>query len=94
LVTAARYRLRLVAVVHNDGKYGAIRNLQRRKHESRFIDTDLGNPDFVKLADACGVPGERAADAATLAAALRRALGRDEPTLIEVPDEWRSLRDG
>jgi acetolactate synthase-1/2/3 large subunit len=92
LATAARYRRRVIALVHNDSTYGAIKNIQRRAHDSRYIDVDLNNPDFPALAAAYGVPGERAHDAAELRLALRRALDRDGPSLIEVPDAWRPLR--
>jgi thiamine pyrophosphate-dependent acetolactate synthase large subunit-like protein len=92
LATAARYQLRLIAIVHNDSAYGAIKNLQRRKHEARYLDVDLNNPDFVKLSEAYGVPGRRARNQEEFALALREALRRRGPSLIEVPDEWRSLR--
>jgi thiamine pyrophosphate-dependent acetolactate synthase large subunit-like protein len=42
------------------------------------------NPDFVALAHACGAAGARLRDAASLAAALRDALARSGPTLLEV----------
>ena len=32
LATAARYSLQVVAIVHNDSTYGAIKNIQRRDH--------------------------------------------------------------
>ena len=92
LATAARYNLRMIIIVHNDNAYGAIKNLQRLKYDARYRDTDLNNPDFVALASAFGVPGRRAADAASFALALREALPRQGPSLIEVPDEWRYLR--
>ena len=92
LATAMRYRRRVIALVHNDATYGAIKNIQRRAHEARYRDVDLNNPDFPALAAAYGVPGERARDAAELRQAIRKALGRDGPSLIEVPDEWRTLR--
>jgi acetolactate synthase-1/2/3 large subunit len=92
LATAARYGLRVVAVVHNDSAYGAIKNLQRTQYDRRYRDTDLNNPDFVRLAEAYGVPAARARTAAEFAATLREAIGRGGPGLIEVPDEWRSLR--
>jgi acetolactate synthase I/II/III large subunit len=92
LATAVRYRQRLVVIVHNDSAYGAIRNLQRARYEARYIDTDLNNPDFVKFAESFGVPATRAADAEAFTAALRAALKRGGPSLIEVPDQWRSLR--
>ncbi len=59
LATAARYGLRLIAVIHNDSAYGAMKNLQRLKHEGRYRDSDLNNPNFVQLAAAYGVPGVR-----------------------------------
>jgi thiamine pyrophosphate-dependent acetolactate synthase large subunit-like protein len=92
LATAARYQLRLIAIVHNDSAYGAIKNLQRKQHGGRYLDTDLDNPDFVKLAEAFGVPAVRATDQGPFRAALAEALRRSGPSLIEVPDTWRSLR--
>ena len=92
LATAVRYRRRVIALVHNDSTYGAIKNIQRRAHDARYRDVDLNNPDFPALAAAYGVPGERAHDAAELRQAIRSALDRDGPSLIEVPDAWRLLR--
>ena len=59
LATAVRYRLRVIALVHNDSTYGAIKNIQKRAHEGRYLDVDLNNPDFLQLAAAYGVPGSR-----------------------------------
>jgi len=93
LATAVRYRLRLIAVVHNDSTYGAIKNIQQRAHEARYLDVELNNPDFLQLAAAFGVPGRRAHGPDELQLAVREALDRDGPSLIEVPDQWRFLRD-
>jgi acetolactate synthase I/II/III large subunit len=92
LATALRYKLRLITVVHNDSAYGAIKSIQRQKHESRYVDTDLNNPDFIHLAESFGLRASRAHNAAEFAAALRGALQYDGPSLLEVPDDWRSLR--
>jgi acetolactate synthase-1/2/3 large subunit len=92
LATAARYGLRVIAVIHNDSAYGAMKNLQRIKYEGRYCDSDLNNPNFVQLAAAYGVPGVRVRDAAEFATALRTAIARGGPGVIEVPDEWRYLR--
>lgn len=92
LATAVRYQLKLVAIVHNDSAYGAIKLRQRTDFGGRYRDTDLNNPDFVKFGESFGVPSARARDAGEFAAALREALRRDGPSLIEVPDEWRSHR--
>jgi acetolactate synthase I/II/III large subunit len=92
LATAARYGLRLIAIVHNDSTYGAIKHQQRVKFLGRYLDTDLNNPDFLQLAAAYGVPAARARNEEEFRAALRQAIGRGGPGLIEVPDEWRYLR--
>ena len=93
LATAVRYRLRVIALVHNDSTYGAIKNIQERDHDGRYLDVELNNPDFLQLAAAYGVPGQRVREAEELRAAVRAALDRDGPSLIEVPDQWRFLRD-
>lgn len=92
LATAARYGLHVIAVVHNDSAYGAIKNIQQRNHGGRFRDTDLNNPDFVKLAEAFGVPAGRASTPEDFQRQLRTAVARRGPSLIEVPDRWRYLR--
>jgi acetolactate synthase-1/2/3 large subunit len=92
LATAARYRLNMIILVHNDSAYGAIKHLQRIKCEGRYRDTDLNNPDFGRLAEAFGIPSRRAMDAAGFREALREAISLRGPMLIEVPDEWRYLR--
>jgi acetolactate synthase-1/2/3 large subunit len=93
LATAVRYNLRVIALVHNDATYGAIKNIQDRVHEGRYLDVDLNNPDFRALAAAFGVPGFRASTAEELRSAIRTCLAQDGPGLIEVPDRWRFLRD-
>ncbi len=93
LATAVRYRLRVIALVHNDSTYGAIKNIQDRNYERRYLDVELNNPDFLDLAHAYGVPARRAASPRELDRALHEALDRDGPSLIEVPDQWRYLRD-
>ena len=93
LATATRYRLRVIALVHNDSTYGAIKNIQDRNHDARYLDVELNNPDFLELAAAYGVAGGRATNPDELTSAVRQALDRDGPSLIEVPDRWRYLRD-
>ena len=92
LATAARYRLRLVIIVHNDDAYGAIKHYQHKRFSARYRDTELNNPDFLALAAAFGIPARRTPDEGSFIAAMREAMTRDGPFLIEVPDAWRDLR--
>jgi acetolactate synthase-1/2/3 large subunit len=93
LCTATRYSLHLIAIVHNDCTYGAIKNIQKHRYQGRYLDTELNNPDFIQLAAAYGVPAYRARTADELVFAMRKALAFAGPSLIEVPDQWRFLRD-
>jgi thiamine pyrophosphate-dependent acetolactate synthase large subunit-like protein len=93
LATAVRHRLSLIALIHNDSTYGAIKNIQQHVFEGRYVDVDLTNPDFLALAVAFDVPGHRAQTPDELRSAIRHALSHDGPSLIEVPDRWRFLRD-
>lgn len=93
LATVARYGLRMMAVVHNDSTYGAIKNIQKRNHEARYLDTELNNPDFLQLALAYGVPARRVHEPDDLRVAVQEAMERDGPSVIEVPDQRRQIRD-
>jgi acetolactate synthase-1/2/3 large subunit len=93
LATAVRYKLPVIAVVHNDGTYGAIKNIQQHAFQARYLDVELTNPDFLALAAAYGVPAHRTGSPDELRAAVRSCLDQGGPSLIEVPDRWRFLRD-
>jgi acetolactate synthase-1/2/3 large subunit len=93
IATAVRYQLPLISLVHNDSTYGAIKNIQDRVHEGRYLDVELNNPDFLLLAAAYQIPGYRVTGPDELRTAIREALKRGGPSLIEIPDRWRFLRD-
>jgi benzoylformate decarboxylase len=92
LWTAARYGLRSIFVICNNGQYLI---LKRRLHayngpaakQQTYIGIDLVQPtiQFVALAQALGVHAERAERPADLQQALKEALQRPGPTLIDVP---------
>jgi len=84
LSTAVREKINVVIVVFNDNAYGNV---------ARDLDESWGgshgaaviNPDFLKLADAYGVVGMRAAAPTDVGDLLRKAVSLDRPVLIEVP---------
>lgn len=84
LATAAAHRIGLVTVVFNNSAYVNVRRDQQRLYEGRLAGADLQNPDFVRLAESFGVEAHRTSSPQTLRPLLERALGRDQPTLIEV----------
>ena len=92
LVVAAELGLRVTFVVFANKTLGLVRQMQDDAYGARHFATDMRVPDFVKMAQACGVRGVRVSDAAALGAAARRALRTKGPCLIEVvtPKEARA----
>ncbi len=85
LATAVQYGINVVVIVFNDNAYGNVLRAQVEQFEGHVLGTELYNPDFVKLAEAYGVRGVSAHDAAQLELALREAMAADTLTVIEVP---------
>ncbi|MDQ3523465.1 MAG: thiamine pyrophosphate-binding protein [Chloroflexota bacterium] len=89
LATAVQFRLGIPVIIFNDSTYSAVKAEQHSSRDQRYSAVDLVNPDYVKLADAYGVPGVRVTSPEALQTAITDALSRDLPTLIDVPiDGW------
>jgi thiamine pyrophosphate-dependent acetolactate synthase large subunit-like protein len=89
LATAIQFRLGIPIIIFNDSTYSAVKDEQKRSRGGRYAAVDLVNPDYVKLAEAYGIPGVRAESPEALTQAIREALTRDQPTIIDVPiDGW------
>jgi acetolactate synthase-1/2/3 large subunit len=84
LATAVKYRLPIVFLVVNDNRYGAIKWLQERMFEGRWGETELANPDFVRLAEAFGARGVKVKGLDDLGDAIRAGFAADGPTLVEL----------
>jgi 5-guanidino-2-oxopentanoate decarboxylase len=84
LATAAELGIPLPVVVPNNGGYGEIR-AQMTEEDIEPIGVDLRVPDLPALGRAFGGAGVRVDDPAGLLPALREALERPGPTVIEVP---------
>jgi 5-guanidino-2-oxopentanoate decarboxylase len=82
LMTAVELELTLPVIVWNNEALGQIRDDMRRAGIPP-VGVVARNPDFLALARAFGAEGLRAADPAALTAAIRLALARKGPTLIE-----------
>jgi acetolactate synthase-1/2/3 large subunit len=84
LASAVQERLPIVIVLVNDSTLTLIKATQQKRYAERYIGVDLQNPDFGTFAKAFGVGYRLAADDAAFEAALKEAIGRDQPYLIEV----------
>ena len=84
LATAAEYKINVKIVLLNNGYLGMVRQWQELFYEKRYSHTDMTYaPDFVKLADAFGIIGLRAAKPEEVEPILRQGLSIDKPVLMD-----------
>ena len=94
LATAAAHQLNILFIVVNNASYGTIRMHQEARFPGRVYGTALSNPDFVKLATACGIDSVRVSRTAEFAPALLSALAARGPRLIELVTDIRDIAPG
>jgi acetolactate synthase-1/2/3 large subunit len=87
LETAVRLKTAVVNVIWENRQYGSIVWKQDKKF-GRHFGVDFGNPDFVKLAEAFGMPAWRCGSADEFSRLLKQALALDVPSLIVVPIDY------
>jgi acetolactate synthase-1/2/3 large subunit len=84
LATAARYRLKIVFIVVNNGMYGTIRMHQEREYPEHVYGTTLENPDFTVLARAYGMHAAHVTRTDQFEIAFERALAAETSALLEL----------
>ncbi|MGH3322320.1 MAG: acetolactate synthase large subunit [Streptosporangiaceae bacterium] len=87
LETAKRLGTAFVNVIWENAQYGSIVWKQDRRF-GRHFGTDFTNPDFVRLAEAFGLPAWRVQGPEEFAPSLRRALAQDLPSVLVVPVDY------
>jgi acetolactate synthase I/II/III large subunit len=87
LETAKRLKTPIVNIIWENHQFGSIVWKQDKKFGEHF-GVDFTNPDFVKLADAFGLPAWRCESATDFGERLRHALSLDEPSLIVLPIDY------
>ena len=84
LGTMVSHDLPVVIVLFNNNNLGMVRQWQElfyNKHYS-YIDWGLGNPDYVKLADAFGVKGLKIEKSQDVEGAIKEASKTNKPILL------------
>jgi acetolactate synthase-1/2/3 large subunit len=87
LETAKRLKTPIVNIVWENREFGSIVWKQDKKF-GRHFGTGFTNPDFVKLAEAFGLPGFRCESVDDLGRHLRSALALDRPSVVVVPIDY------
>lgn len=84
LGTIAQENLAVKIVVLNNRFLGMVRQWQELFFEKRYSFTEIFSPDFVKVADAYGIPGQLVNRRENLENALQTMLSAKGPYLLEI----------
>jgi acetolactate synthase I/II/III large subunit len=87
LETAVRLKTPIVNIIWENRQYGSIVWKQEKKFGEHF-GTDFTNPDFVRLAEAFGMPAFRCEAVDDFGRHLRKALELDVPSVIVLPIDY------
>ena len=83
-LTCVREKIPAIAVVFNNGQWGAEKKNQIDYYADRFVGTNLENPSFAGIAEAMGAKGIKVDHPDKLGDALRQAVANDHCTIVEV----------
>jgi sulfoacetaldehyde acetyltransferase len=84
VMTAVREDIPVVAVVWNNGQWGAEKKNQIIWYGDRYVGTNLANPNFAEIATAMGANGVTVEKEGDLPAALHEGLDSGRPTVLNV----------
>ncbi len=84
LATIKQWDVDVKIILFNNNRLGMVRELQKVKYESNYYAVHLdGSPDFVTLASAYGIAGEKVKQNNDVKKALTKALQEKGPYLLE-----------
>jgi acetolactate synthase-1/2/3 large subunit len=83
LATAVQEKANVNICIINNGYLGMVRQWQQMFYESRYVETPIYSPDYVKLAEAYGMPGYRVEKLEDILPTMRKAQADPGPVLIE-----------
>ncbi len=84
LGTIMQYKIPVKIIVLNNNFLGMVRQWQQLFHDKRYSFTEMQNPDFVKLAEAYGIPAKKIEDRQHLQDGIREMLAATTPYFLEV----------
>ena len=83
LATAVQENANVKIAIINNGYLGMVRQWQQMFYESRYVETPIYSPDYVKLAEAYRMPGYRIDQMDDIIPTMKKAQAHDGPVLIE-----------
>jgi sulfoacetaldehyde acetyltransferase len=84
VLTCVRESIPAIAVVFNNGQWGAEKKNQIDYYADRYVGTNLENPSFAAIARAMGAEGITVSHPGEIGDGLRQAVASGRPTVLEL----------
>jgi acetolactate synthase-1/2/3 large subunit len=83
LATIVQEQINIKIAIINNGYLGMVRQWQEFFYDKRYVATPLVAPDFVSLANAFGIRGERITSRAEVVSTIESARHTEQPVLLD-----------
>jgi len=83
LATAVQEKVNINIAIINNGYLGMVRQWQELFYDSRFAETPISSPDYIKIAEAYGLEGYRVHNRSEIENTIRKAKLNPGPVIIE-----------
>jgi len=83
LATIVQEKINIKIAIINNGYLGMVRQWQEIFYDKRYVATPLVAPDFVSLANAFGIRGERITSRAEVVSTIESARQTEQPVLLD-----------
>ncbi len=83
LATIVQEKVAVKVAIINNGYLGMVRQWQELFYGRRYVATPLSGPDFIKIAEAYGLPALRVKQRAEVVPAIEQAMAEQGPFIID-----------
>lgn len=83
LATIVQEKAAVKIAIMDNGYLGMVRQWQELFYKKHYVATPLSGPDFVKIAEAYGLPGLRVEKKEEVVPAIKKAMAEPGPFLID-----------
>ena len=91
LATAVQEKVNIRIAIINNGYLGMVRQWQQLFYDARYKETPISSPDYLKIAEAYGLPGFRVTKREEISSAVQEAKKTNGPALVEFVVEQHDM---
>jgi len=84
MLTCVRENIPVIAVVFNNGQWGAEKKNQVDFYDNRYVGTNLTNPSFADISKTMGAEGVKVTKPDEIGPALKSLLATNKPGVLEI----------